>query len=67
MGGEKQSSGNSSKTMQWITPAWAGKSLMVFSVPSTTSDHPRMGGEKAMILHIRANVSGSPPHGRGKG
>ena len=49
-----------------ITPACAGKSD--FSGTSTTvaKDHPRMCGEKMLVLTHSMNVSGSPPHVRGK-
>ena len=52
--------------MARITPARAGKSASLDFFGFLLGDHPRVGGEKAMILHIRAKVSGSPPRGRGK-
>ena len=50
-----------------ITPAWAGKSLLTIPKLTTRRDHPRMGGEKTSSSFRRRAVSGSPPHGRGKG
>ena len=29
-------------------------------------DHPRMGGEKVVVLNLVRFYPGSPPHGRGK-
>ena len=50
----------------WITPAWAGKSLFRSCVNSFTRDHPRVGGEKQMVLLWTVLKIGSPPRGRGK-
>ena len=36
-----------------ITPAWAGKRSPVAAVPSTTRDHPRVGGEKRKTAYTR--------------
>ena len=49
-----------------ITPAWAGKSVVVCIVPEVERDHPRMGGEKPWNLCLFPVGAGSPPHGRGK-
>ena len=49
-----------------ITPAWAGKRQPLLLHPSLFWDHPRMGGEKLSLLHLRHEKAGSPPHGRGK-
>ena len=51
---------------EWITPAWAGKSLTKVRIVSDQRDHPRMGGEKGSVPAIAHNPAGSPPHGRGK-
>ena len=49
-----------------ITPAWAGKSGGPLYPASFARDHPRMGGEKRLLLGIGCKGLGSPPHGRGK-
>ena len=49
-----------------ITPAWAGKSPDPPTPPTPGGDHPRMGGEKALMPENRLIMEGSPPHGRGK-
>ena len=49
-----------------ITPAWAGKSRIDKLEWIPVKDHPRVGGEKKVLM-ARARCSrGSPPHGRGK-
>ena len=50
-----------------ITPAWAGKSLFCFTAAVPIQDHPRMGGEKMLLLPLVDTRTGSPPHRRGKG
>ena len=50
-----------------ITPAWAGKSLFPAGNALCPWDHPRVGGEKSLILATRTALMGSPPRGRGKG
>ena len=50
-----------------ITPAWAGKSLFPAGNALCPWDHPRVGGEKRLILFVFRAVTGSPPRGRGKG
>ena len=50
-----------------ITPAWAGKSAKPAVSKLASKDHPRMGGEKAVVDRRGAVRQGSPPHGRGKG
>ena len=49
-----------------ITPAWAGKSLFPAGNALCPWDHPRVGGEKSLILATRTALMGSPPRGRGK-
>ena len=49
-----------------ITPAWAGKSCLYVLSRSSVRDHPRVGGEKKLILFVLRAVTGSPPRGRGK-
>ena len=49
-----------------ITPAWAGKSVLMSTRKPSAWDHPRVGGEKfSSSIFVRA-PSGSPPRGRGK-
>ena len=49
-----------------ITPAWAGKSVLLLSVFLVQEDHPRVGGEKEEAKGKAADILGSPPRGRGK-
>ena len=49
-----------------ITPAWAGKRLLLLEFLLLYRDHPRMGGEKALWAPARVSWKGSPPRGRGK-
>ena len=51
---------------QRITPAWAGKRASPVFLTCVPGDHPRMGGEKYIIIPARSRAGGSPPHGRGK-
>ena len=50
-----------------ITPAWAGKSPSDGAGECRRKDHPRMGGEKLFGTVSGESLTGSPPHGRGKG
>ena len=50
-----------------ITPAWAGKSPFSIGLLATCWDHPRVGGEKRLMVLVLRAVTGSPPRGRGKG
>ena len=50
-----------------ITPAWAGKSSSKPSFSAAAWDHPRVGGEKTLLIKEADTVQGSPPRGRGKG
>ena len=52
--------------LQRITPAQAGKSRKSSGATSSSRDHPRVGGEKALRTLNRWAAWGSPPHGRGK-
>ena len=56
-----------SKTIERITPAWAGKSDNSENQSSKKQDHPRVGGEKALSSTALGLAIGSPPRGRGKG
>ena len=49
-----------------ITPACAGKRRSRSGSRSLSWDHPRMCGEKTNALIARRELSGSPPHVRGK-
>ena len=49
-----------------ITPAYAGKSELCVLVAELTEDHPRICGEKLLLVVCLAPVMGSPPHMRGK-
>ena len=49
-----------------ITPARAGKSHWQINLIWRTRDHPRTRGEKDSGTDGRKNLSGSPPHARGK-
>ena len=50
-----------------ITPACAGKSSGHMQRFGTSGDHPRVCGEKAVLLMCSCHSRGSPPHVRGKG
>ncbi len=50
-----------------ITPAWAGKSYCPATRSFWSWDHPRVGGEKPIVIPCRLASRGSPPRGRGKG
>ena len=49
-----------------ITPACAGKRTFQRFLRHLPRDHPRMCGEKLMVLPCLRLKSGSPPHVRGK-
>ena len=49
-----------------ITPAWAGKSHAAPGPAVLIGDHPRVGGEKLLMLPVYVVPVGSPPRGRGK-
>ena len=49
-----------------ITPAWAGKSSFCHVCQVFDQDHPRVGGEKRLLLGAGCKGLGSPPRGRGK-
>ena len=49
-----------------ITPAYAGKSLVIFTVVSFPQDHPRVCGEKKRLASCAQQAEGSPPRVRGK-
>ena len=49
-----------------ITPAWAGKSRRAGRCAAASGDHPRVGGEKFMVVSFLFYFGGSPPRRRGK-
>ena len=49
-----------------ITPAWAGKRAFFATICVIVEDHPRVSGEKTILLKNSSPYSGSPPRGRGK-
>ena len=49
-----------------ITPACAGKSVMLWKLSPIMRDHPRVCGEKTGYKIITMQPSGSPPRVRGK-
>lgn len=49
-----------------ITPAWAGKRSPEPSAYQPEWDHPRVGGEKSVLIVWVGAQCGSPPRGRGK-
>ena len=49
-----------------ITPACAGKSTIAFSRLARCRDHPRVRGEKGLIMIDGQEGIGSPPRARGK-
>ena len=51
---------------QGITPAYAGKSCVLYEDAKTCEDHPRLCGEKSVWHDDTHSVPGSPPPMRGK-
>ena len=49
-----------------ITPAYAGKSVTGVKISETSTDHPRLCGEKTGRQFNSINTKGSPPPMRGK-
>ena len=49
-----------------ITPACAGKSSSAKMQPTTRWDHPRVCGEKSLLMKLMCFMVGSPPRVRGK-
>ena len=50
-----------------ITPAYAGKSMLVALALPVSRDHPRVCGEKVRSRVLMGLSLGSPPRMRGKG
>ena len=51
----------------FVSPAYAGKSLMTRLFLNRNWDHPRICGEKLLLSPVSRARSGSPPRMRGKG
>ena len=49
-----------------ITPAYAGKSIIISATDIPREDHPRVCGEKPRKKSPRTQTKGSPPRMRGK-
>ncbi len=49
-----------------ITPAYAGKSHLMYATTSIYQDHPRLCGEKMDFNAFESPIAGSPPPMRGK-
>ena len=49
-----------------ITPAYAGKSAFCACIQKCSEDHPRLCGEKLLLVVLAAKCEGSPPPMRGK-
>ena len=49
-----------------ITPAYAGKSILLVFQSAVNRDHPRICGEKLIAVCPPFSSLGSPPHMRGK-
>ena len=49
-----------------ITPAYAGKSMLILLSYSPRRDHPRVRGEKLLRILRGFRLQGSPPRTRGK-
>ena len=63
--GKQRENSNSRKSLG-ITPAGAGKTLVMSTNEIYYEDHPRRCGENAVHLEIIAQRKGSPPQVRGK-
>ena len=50
----------------FVSPAYAGKSLMTRLFSNRNWDHPRICGEKLLLSPVSRARSGSPPRMRGK-
>lgn len=51
----------------WVSPAYAGKSLLELLQRTVVRDHPRVCGEKRLSASLSAFFTGSSPRMRGKG
>ena len=49
-----------------ITPACAGRSNFFYDGKSCMEDHPRVCGEKGMVIFLEMKRKGSPPRVRGE-
>ena len=62
----KADTGENAMSLQRITPACAGKSLIPGAIHELKQDHPRLCGEKLRGACNHSKVIGSPPPVRGK-
>ena len=62
----KAQNGSKRRCVHRITPAYAGKSSQMDSVPQCSTDHPRLCGEKTPFIMYSTSAVGSPPPMRGK-
>ncbi len=53
-------------TLYRITPAYAGKSVTLVEIERYKGDHPRLRGEKLLLIEGYHTSLGSPPPTRGK-
>ena len=63
----KEAAGKLCSPGRGITPAYAGKRMIIVPVGETHRDHPRVCGEKHSRAPAAHNDWGSPPRMRGKG
>ena len=49
-----------------ITPACAGKTIVILHAEGAGKDHPRVCGENALLSNAGVSAGGSPPRVRGK-
>jgi len=47
-----------------ITPAYAGRMMLMALLDEVKKDHPRIRGKNYIFLVASANLEGSPPHTR---
>ncbi len=71
VGSPPHTRGKASASLRWanvirITPAYAGKRVLITINSNMCRDHPRIRGEKSKSARTRCCTEGSPPHTRGK-
>ena len=62
----KAGAGDIFKANEGITPAYAGKSRRMAGGCLISLDHPRVCGEKIVLVIVFCSLMGSPPRMRGK-
>ena len=65
MRGKAEGKAEIARTLR-ITPAYAGKRIILHRDDAPSRDHPRVCGEKVMLLPGATRSPGSPPRVRGK-